>query len=63
MLTKYLAVLLICTNGECSWVQSKTDHEELWQCLYDIAHLAPEYYENKTVLQVDCILVEKEIIK
>lgn len=54
MIVKYLAVVLICSNGVCEWQQGVKPHDEMWQCLYEIADMRPKFYENKVLKFVDC---------
>ena len=53
MIVKYLSVLLICSGDVCSWKHG-SEHDEQWQCLYEITDLRPKYYENKTLRFFDC---------
>ena len=56
MSLKYMALMLRCTGGVCEWERGSELHDEMWQCLYEIAEKRPKYYENKTLKLVDCKL-------
>ena len=54
MIEKYIAIALICNADACNWVTGAKQHDEMWQCLYEIAEMRPKYYEAKTMRLVDC---------
>ena len=33
---------------------TKGQHDELWQCLYEVAEMRPKYYEPEIMSLVDC---------
>jgi hypothetical protein len=54
MTVKYVSIMLICSAEVCEWEYGSQLHDEMWQCLYEIAEKRPKYYENKTLKLVDC---------
>ena len=54
MITKYVAFVRMCHGSACDWVQGKGQHDELWQCLYEVAEMRPKYYEPEIMSLVDC---------